>query len=241
MNRKEVREFIDAAPLEAGERYAEYLAENPSCQAYLDTAMAFEKKIAAALEIPVPEISLPSLEADVVSLAERRQPRLVRSGALWFAAAASVVLALVLGVRLISTPIEANDAALVAELLEHMSHEPYAQVVTSESVPLARLAYVTRSAKTEVDPGLGLVSYARTCKINGNNIPHLVVQGEAGPVTILIMPDEQVSGTVPLESEAYHGVVVPVGESGSVAIIGRKGESIEDIRSRVGDAIKLSI
>ena len=37
---------------------------------------------------------------------------------------------------------------------------------------------------------VGLVSYAQTCIINGRSIPHLVIQGKDGPVTLLLMPEE---------------------------------------------------
>ena len=65
----------------------------------------------------------------------------------------------------------------------------------------------------------GLITYAQSCEINGNKVPHLVIQGERGPVTIILLPDEKVDEVTPLEGERFNGVLVPVGD-GSIAIIG---------------------
>ncbi len=242
MDCEEIREHLDAAPSEdfAGRRA--HLAECEACQTYAKDADAFEQKLGAAMRVPVPTIAMPDLSAEVVSIVSKRPPKIGRSSALWLAAAASVMLAVLVGVRLIA-PVDTGyeDGQLVAELLEHMSHEPYSLVVTSDAVPLQQVSSVTQSVNAEVSPQLGLISYARSCEVNGRSIPHLVVQGKTGPVTIMIMPDQTVADAIAIEDADFHGVVVPVGESGSVAIIGRKGESIEDIRAKIDDAIRLSI
>ncbi len=79
-----------------------------------------------------------------------------------------------------------------------------------------------------------------SCKINGREVPHLVVQGEKGPVTILLMPHEMVDMPIRLEGQSIEGVILPVGH-GSIAIIGERGEAIDQFRSRVTENVKWSI
>ncbi len=91
-----------------------------------------------------------------------------------------------------------------------------------------------------MDRGIGLISYAQTCVINGMKIPHLVLQGKKGPITLLLMPDEKVSGPVSLTGESVNGVILPLGD-GSIAIIGERDEQIQDLEQRVVDAVEWNI
>jgi len=77
-----------------------------------------------------------------------------------------------------------------------------------------------------------LITYAQTCVINGHEVPHLVIQGERGPVTILLMPEEMISGPQQLQGVNIDGVILPVG-GGSIAIIGESDESLEKIQQQV--------
>ena len=86
------------------------------------------------------------------------------------------------------------------------------------------------------------MSYAHSCFVRGEWVPHLVVQGERGPVMLLLLPHERVTEPVPLElpEEGLAGVIVPLGE-GSVAIMGETDESMEPIRERLNAAVEWSI
>jgi hypothetical protein len=75
--------------------------------------------------------------------------------------------------------------------------------------------------------------------INGKKIPHLVIQGEHGPVTILLLPDEAIDDAVQLEGESINGVLLPVG-GGSVAIIGERDEQLETIKDNVVNSVTWS-
>lgn len=90
--------------------------------------------------------------------------------------------------------------------------------------------------------GLGLFSYAMSCFVRGEWVPHLVVQGEHGPVMLLLLPHESVSEPVPLSlpEEGLSGVIVPLGEV-SVAVMGEVDESMEHIRDRLDAAVEWSI
>jgi hypothetical protein len=62
------------------------------------------------------------------------------------------------------------------------------------------------------------------------------MQGEYGPVTILLMPDENIAEATPLAGENVKGVILPVGK-GSIAIIGSREELLEPIQKNVVNSV----
>jgi len=202
---------------------------------------ALDDTIARALAIDVPELTLPDLPAldddNVVNLPFRRASKI--STPAWIGIAASFALAAVIGVQFTGNG-SAEDQLLAEQVLAHVDHEPWAMNVSDVAVSEAQYSRVMDTKVRTMDRDIGLVSYAQSCIINGRTIPHLVLQGKNGPVTLLLMPDEMVSGAVTLEGEGVNGVILPVGE-GSIAIVGGREESIEEIEQRVVDSVEWSI
>ena len=230
MNCEEYREAITANP--AFDGGADHLAGCADCQAYRREMQALNVRIAKAMQLSVPALKMPELPAvETVVPLRRREPL---SRPVWFAMAASVLFAVVMGVRMLGTDI--TYESLGEEVIAHLDHEPYALRVTDEPVSPRRLARVVPASIAELDHEAGLITYAQTCVINGKRVPHLVVQGETGPVTILLMPDEEVAEAEVLEGANIHGVILPVG-SGSIAIIGPREERLERIEKRVLDSV----
>jgi hypothetical protein len=133
-----------------------------------------------------------------------------------------------------------SDRLLAEIVLAHLDHEPWALKVTDVAVSDERFARVVNPSVRTMDRDIGLVSYAQSCIINGRTIPHLVIQGEKGPITLLLMPDEMVHGAVSLSGESVNGVILPHGD-GSIAIIGERDERIEELERRVVDSVEWSI
>ena len=152
--------------------------------------------------------------------------------------ATTVLLAVVLGTRFSGQEGIVYES-LADEVLAHVSHEPSALQVTDVTVTDAHLYEVVPANIAQLDHSAGLITFAESCPINGNIVPHLVIQGERGPVTILLMPEEKVSAAVLLNDERSHGVILPVGE-GSIAIVGPRGESLEQIERRILQSVMWS-
>ncbi len=241
MNCEQYKEAIAADPSESFDGGAVHAADCSSCNAFKAEIQALDARIAAALAIDVPDLKMPELpavtsEEKVVDLASRRPIRWTTPA--WVGLAASVVLATVIGVRMINTGTEQDT--LAEQVIAHLDYEPGALTVTDVAVSDRRLYSVVRPAIATLDRDLGLITYAMSCKINGREVPHLVMQGKKGPVTILLMPEEMVDMSIPLESESIEGVILPVG-NGSIAIIGERGERIDELKTRVTETVKWSI
>jgi hypothetical protein len=241
MNCEQYRQAVAAEPsFDGGADHVSVCAE---CQAFRDEMRALDADIATALQLDLPPLNLPELPAidvqdndtqdNVVSLASRRslpKPR-------WLALAASVMLAAVIGVRMFAVGVD--KLSLADEVLAHLDHEPAALVVSTTPVTDARLARVVPTNVAHMDHSAGLITYAQSCEINGKTVPHLVIQGERGPVTILLMPDEEIAAAQTFYGDNVHGVILPVG-NGSIAIIGAREEPLERIEKSVLSSVAWS-
>ena len=234
------------------EKYKEAIAADPSgsfegadyadsCEksaAFRDEIRALDKKIEKALDIPVPTLTMPELppieDDNVVSLPVRTRARTQA----WLAIAAAFALAAIIGVQFTGNQVQFES--LEDEILAHLDHEPQALRITDVAVSNDRLSRVVNSSVGTMDRNVGLISYAQSCVINGKTVPHLVIQGENGPITLLLMPDEMIDVARTFMGERVNGVLIPHG-GGSIAIIGGNEDNLSEIEQRVIDSVEWSI
>jgi hypothetical protein len=136
----------------------------------------------------------------------------------------------------------APRASLADQVVAHMAGEPQAWLRTDAAVPDERLAAVLRDAHVELLPGAGIVSYAQDCEFRGRLVPHLVVQTELGPVTVMVLAHEFVPRAQHFDEQGYRGVILPAPGHGSLAVLTR-GQSaspqwIDHVAARLQDAIE---
>jgi hypothetical protein len=227
------RERIAADPAAADPECAGHERSCGACAAYAARLRASESLINRALRF------------DVERLRELRPPAAAPASPArtrrW-AVAASVVatgIALWIGARFLPS----DDPLVLAEAVEtHWSHEPESWVRTSTPVAASALDAALGDDATIDLARLDIVSYARSCLVNGHWVPHLVVQGRSGPVMVLLLAHEQLAETVPLDipQERLRGVIVPFGD-GAIAILGEDSEALDAIERDVSDAVTWSI
>jgi hypothetical protein len=250
MNCDQYREAIAADPSFDGG--AGHLSECSACQTYRKEMLALNQRISRALALNVPELKMPelpeiiaadsagsstSMADNVAALPKRTRAPLNWTSPTWIAMAATVVLAAFVGFRMIGSGVE--YATLGDELLAHIDHERASLVVTDIAVSDARLTSVVPADVARLDHSAGLITYAQDCVIRGHHVPHLVMQGEHGPVTILLMPEIRVSAPQTITGENVNGVILPVGD-GSIAIIAEREESLGRIERKVLDSVTWS-
>jgi len=238
MNCEEYREVIAADPGASSEATDGHAAACESCAAFAAEMQALDLRIARALEIDVPALKmpeLPAIDSDKVAALPARKKPLVSTPA-WIAIAASFALAAIIGIQLFGT-IPGGAASLPEQILAHLDHEPGALRVTDVAVSNEQFNRVVNPSVGSLDRNVGLITYAQSCIINGKTVPHLVIQGEKGPITLLLMPDEKVGAATTFDGESVNGVILPVG-GGSIAIIGQRDEALEAIEQRIIDSVE---
>jgi hypothetical protein len=120
--------------------------------------------------------------------------------------------------------------ALAAEIVKHIRHEADSWG-SREPVPPEVLAAVLSRAGVHYNAKLP-VTYASPCPFRGHIVPHLVVQTDNGPVTVMLLSHEQVKAQAKFTEGEYHGVVFPTG-SGSIAVLAPTGREFEGALEQV--------
>ena len=214
------------------------------CNLYSERLLRFESRLERALRVALPsEAALPSdkvVPLRAKSLRTALRSPAYRKGVL--AMAASVLMALVVAGGLwLSAP----GPSLAADVVTHMREEPEAWRRTDVPVQSSKLQDVLRDSHLRLaasaSAGTGIVSYANSCAFRGHQVPHLVIQTEAGPVTVMVLVHERLSKPMQFDEQGYRGVIVPVAGHGSLAVLTRGAatdiKTIEAIAHRVLDSI----
>jgi hypothetical protein len=213
--------------------------ECAECAAYAERAARFEARLANALNLNCAAgaggaAGAPGMPgaagaagtagavAEVIPLRRRDsarrglEPSAVRSR--WFAVAATfAVAAATAGLLWIAVP----RASLAGDVVSHMAEEPAAWRVTDAAVAPTQLREVLLNTHMRLGADAGLVSYASSCEFRGHQVPHLVVQDESGPVTVMVLVHESVRTPVDFDEQGYRGVILPMPGHGAIAVLTR--------------------
>ena len=225
------RRSLLADPKDPDPRLGEHRAACRDCAAFTHAVSKFELRLDRALRVPLP----PDRTAAIPAKSPPLRPPAYRRGRL--AMAASVVLALVVaGALWLAAP----GPSLAADVVTHMGGEPDAWLQT-DAVPSAALQSVLRDSRLRLAAGAGIVSYASSCTFRGHRVPHLVIQTESGPVTVMVLVHERQTKLVQFDEQGYRGVIVPVAGHGSLAVLTRGKavdiKTVESTAARVLDSI----
>jgi Protein of unknown function (DUF3379) len=239
MDCAQYRRSMLADPHDPDPRLREHRESCHDCNLFSERLLRFESRLERALRVgPASEVAASS--DNVVPLRARSPLRSPVYRKRMLAMAASVLMALVVGGGLwLSAP----EASLAADVVTHMKGEPEAWRRTDVPVPDPKLDSVLRDShlRLAASGGAGMVSYASSCEFRGHRVPHLVLQTDAGPVTVMVLVHERSPKPVQFDEQGYRGVIVPVPGHGSLAVLTRGSatdmETIEHIAHRVLDSI----
>jgi hypothetical protein len=220
------RRSMMADPHDADPALSEHRESCHDCNLYTLRLLRFESRLERALGVALPSDKVVPL---------RGLPAYRKS---WLAMAASVLLAFVVAGGLW---LGAPGPSLAADVVTHMRQEPQAWRRTDVPVPSVKLQEVLRDSHLRLAAGADVVSYANSCAFRGHQVPHLVIQTESGPVTVMVLVHERVSKPVQFDEQGYRGVIVPVAGHGSLAVLTRgpavDPKAIEHIAHRILDSI----
>jgi len=229
MNCVAFRRALDTAPGTLSPEMLSHRRECASCETFARRQEAFERRLAEAVRIDVPE-ELASHVLLAHSLRLKADRRVRRRRLLFVSLAAGVVLGLA------ASWLALRPGPLDGEVVAHIEKEASHLVQRRELSP-AQVNEVLAPLDITVAGDLGTVHYAGTCRIRKRLGAHLVLSGEKGPVTVLILPGERVAGRIPIVSPRLRGIIVPM-ERGSIAIVGEPGEALDAVESRILRAVR---
>jgi hypothetical protein len=222
MNCLEFRRAAGADPQHLTSEARAHASECPACARYLAEVLDLDARIARALAVPVPD-------ARAISTVKRSGQTRRRVLAL----AASVLVAIGVGVTgwLVLAP-----SSLAADVVLHMRDEPQAWSSHTPASEAALEAAMQRGgARFATMPGR--IMYVQSCRFRGHYVPHLVLETDTGPVTLLLLRHESVKARKDFDEEGYQGVLIPVG-AGSIAVLTHGTPLSADLATRVAGLIE---
>jgi hypothetical protein len=221
----EFRRLVGADPHHPDAAALAHAAGCVRCEEYRRQMLLFDLRILAALTVPLPPpAARRATGASLPGALDRRR---------WMALAASIVAGVLVGSLLwVSGP--RNSVA--QDLLAHLDHEPEALIVTNTPADARKLDRVLERGGIRLRVDVGTVSYANSCRFRGRTVPHLVVQSDTGPVTVIVLRNERTDAPVSFAEGGFSGRIMPAGP-GSIAVIGAADADLDQIAERVVAAV----
>jgi hypothetical protein len=218
MNCEEARLLIGAHPSADDADIAEHVAQCADCARYRQELRDMDRVLYAALRV------------DFDAAAPRSAP--VRSARIsWRPIWAIAASLLVIVVGTFAWLLNPRDA-FAEQVVDHVNGEVFSLVRTSQAADPLELESILSQSGVHLKPDAPLVSYAAGCKFRGHVVPHLVVQTERGPVTVMVLADETISGkSRRIDEGGYSGVVVPA-PRGVLVVLGQDG-NVEAVAATV--------
>lgn len=125
-------------------------------------------------------------------------------------------------------------AAIAGEVIEHIHHEPGLLTLTHAVTSDEQIEMVLKQANITLSGDRVNVLSAALCPMAGQLAAHLVVEGESGPVTILILPGKETK-TGKIKSKEFNGRILSA-EHGTIAVVGGKKENSEHMEKIIRDS-----
>lgn len=220
MNCEEFRTLVGAEPNTTRPDVLAHAEQCAECARYREEMQAMDRLIYRALAVDVEPAAAPKLPAS--------NPRI------WRMAASVLITAIV--VAFTSIWLLTPRDTFAAEVVAHIQEEPDSLLMTSESVSNEHIEKILGAARMRLKPGMGLVSYATPCTFHGRLSPHLVVQTERGPVTVLVLPEEPTRPRQTIKEEGFEGVVLPA-PRGVIVVLGI-GAPVDEVAQTVLGALE---
>lgn len=220
MNCEEFRTLVGAEPNTARPDALAHAEQCAECARYRDEMQAMDRLIYRALAVDVQPTAAPKLP----------QP----ASRIWRMAASVLITAIV--VAFTSIWLLTPRDTFAAEVIAHIQEEPDSLLITSDSVSTERLEKILGATGIRLKPGVAHVSYAAPCHFRGRLSPHLVVQTEQGPITVLVLPEEPTRPREQINEEGFQGVVMPA-PRGIIVVLGI-GAPADDVAQTVLGALE---
>ncbi|HLW73477.1 MAG TPA: DUF3379 family protein [Gammaproteobacteria bacterium] len=232
----DVRRRLGAEPQSRDSGIAEHLRDCAACATFARDMLALDGRLERAFSVDVPE----GLEARIaLDGSLRNHPRAMRP---WMAVAASAVMALLLA-TLAYRHQHPEGAELADAVVKHIENPDEAEALAPDRALIHDASYVEGvmdHAGVHMAGAMDDLTYAHVCLFHGERVAHLVVQGDHGPVTIMLLRHTHVDKTVPVDEDGFHGVIIPAGK-GSIAIVTNNATPVQPMEQELTSKVEWTL
>lgn len=213
MNCLEFRRAILADPHRLGAEAAEHAGQCAGCKEFLARALDEEALLARTLRVAAPE----GLQARIVERAAAARSRMR-----WLALAASVVVAVAIGLAAGWTR---NDELALAGI-DFVVLEEAQSIADATPTDWNALVRVARDMGVSLPEQLGEMHYVCLYPFSAGPAHHLLVKTPLGKVTLLLIPDRALAARAAAAAYGLNAAVLPAAK-GTIVIIGDSARSVE--------------
>ena len=252
MNTAEFEFLLGADPRQAGRKSeAKALQQSGICvdaELRLARALKFEHALDQAFEIDMPEqlhagfFAIADAEVTVAPVAPVALVA-TRRGVWRYAIAAGISMFAVAAFIGYPGNAQPQNALLVQHCNDHLTHEPFAlsrrTVVPKDLVErmFAMNGFATHTVDgQDLAAALGEVNYLSPCIVDGKTAMHLVVQTDAGPVTVLVMPNVANDGASEVRINSALIRISPLSKAqnslGAIVLLAESSVSVDAVEAR---------
>ena len=236
MNCLDFRRNVDTDPKALEPAAREHMQNCTACAAHSRRIAQFNRSLATALKVPVPEnLNEKILLRHSFSAHRAKRSRWQRLRApRWMPAIAASVLLLLT----ISATIGAylyDEAQLQDEVVALVGAAEYA-LQASGPVATEAMASALKPVGLHLNGDIGDVSFAGRCLVRGKLSGHIVLRDRDNPITVFLMPNESVVRQTYFEGQKWSGVLVPTSK-GAIAIVAPRGQALKEVTQRILDAL----
>ena len=219
MDDLEFRRRAYAEPDSEDKEFLEKKNESADNARFVEELKMLDQHIADAMQVEPPEGLAERIKLNQ-QLGEHTQTK--KQYRFMMSIAASVLIVMSVVFTFLS-PSTGED--LTKEVLAHIYDElDHLDVHQHEAIDSANLVLASHGGK--FNHPIGELRYVGGCDIDKKPGLHMVLEGEKGPVTVMMMPQSKIEKAIQIADGRFQGSIEPT-MKGSYAIVAEKGEKIE--------------
>jgi len=238
MNFSEFKRLIGADPWNRDAETLRARNSAPEFEAAAEEAEAFEEKLQSALNIQPPADLLEGIKGisrEIESIQPAKQRR-------WMPLALAASLLIAVGAVGMVWKQSRQWDNVEAYLADHYSHDGDALVaqaigIVSEQDIVKIMASLNASAEQQLS---GRIKFIKFCPTPDGQGAHMVVSTDQGPMTIIFMPNTQVTDGEMVKFDQMHAFLINL-EHGSAAIIGKQSQAVESMEVVIRESLKTGL
>jgi len=169
-------------------------------------------------------------------------PRSSRVFSGWSTGLAAGIAAFLLFFTVLQTNHISKDIAgetMVKHILDHIAQDTASMTTGQLPSSEAQMKKLFANVGAQLNKPVEGMSYAGMCDVAGQKGLHIVMMENGQPITIMVIPGQQIAAIEAFQKSGYHGEIMPV-KGGIVAIIGNSMEQVALAQNRFFKAVKFT-
>jgi len=228
-------EFIRQLGADPGNRDPEILRARQSSPEFLQAAEeadALEEKLSRAIDLPVPDDLLERILA--ISKGTTAAPG---NTPWWQSMALAAGILVAVGVAGVTWNLNRGWESVEEYVTDHYLHDGAGLVAKAGARASSDVQKIFSRFDVEATPALAdIISVIKICPTPDGKGVHMVLNTADGPVTVIYMPNTEVTDLETLEFEGMQALLVRL-DKGSAVIIGTESQGISELYSVVQNSI----